>query len=65
MIRRLRHRWRYRTIQCTRLRAAVYAARCPVCHSDDWTFDGYLMIGDVRFQHTTCGTCGEVILCLA
>lgn len=65
MIRRLRHRWRFRTVQCTRLRAAVYAARCPACHRDDWDFLGYTMIGDTSFAQMACGSCGEVTLCLA
>lgn len=65
MIRKLRRRWRYRTAQVTRLRAAVYAARCPVCHREDWEFLSYTMIGDTRFSRMACGHCGAVALWLA
>lgn len=65
MLARLRHRWRYRTLQVTRLRAAVYAARCPACHRDDWDFLGYEMLGDVRFSRLRCGACGWETLCLS
>ena len=65
VIRRLRHRWRFRTAQVTRLRAAVYAERCPRCHRACWDLQEALMIGDMRFQWAACMICGRRVLWLA
>ena len=64
MIRRLRHRWRFRTAQVTRLRAAVYVTRCPECHRTAWFFEHHLMIGDQRYAMMAC-PCGERQLWMA
>lgn len=64
-MKRLLHRWRYRTGRVRRLRAVVYVGRCHRCHRKDrWELVQPVALGDVGYVRVRCD-CGEEDMWLA